>query len=651
MENRRQLNNILSLDEFESELSENFSIHSLNKNLLNSAIFTEEDLILLNKNEKKEPDWIYMFFDWMTDSMKKIYFQDITKLYSQPTLYFVKGLIIEYNYSQNSNEGCKKTCLTSNDFQKALDYYLLGAKFNNQYCLFKLFYILKDHKYAEKFGLIKNIDLSLFFLIKASSYNESFLDINKIDPIIKLMHIVYFNDRDLNRTRKLLERMKYVKNCFNIIIDDYEFKYLYYFLRLNFSNKDYEFKEALFNLEQISDKQPEAMYKLGCLYYNPIHKHLCPRDIEKSLKNFRILFKKNYIKSYCSFYKICEELKLYDEIEQIVKICKKQKCFSFQFYANYLSKDKDDLISISLKILKNFFNSLLYGNIISVVITFEIFTQIFLKNLKIIEQEKVKLYTRYLEIIHDFVSKKKKEKYLNDILDYDVVVLFHQIHAYFFYKGIFEQKNYHKAIEILEATFEDKKSYKNYRKVFYYLGKCYKKIGDDKKSNFYFKNAFDIYLMLKEFPYHHYVVARMFIEGIPGYVEPNLKNAIYFLQTGANYKENYYFINSLYSIKCSNYLKENKIISDYMLQYDTSNLLVNLDIYHDNERTCICCFSNFKQIIFVKCGHKCICYLCFEKLNNKSESKILEVKGSWKCPLCQQVSEYFINSFASDFSK
>lgn len=666
MENAKNSNSPLEINSLYLEKINKMALRSLNKQHANVFIFTEEDLQVLEKNGKKEPDWRCMFFDWMTDSMKALYFPNLHQIYNQASLCFIKGLLNEHKADYGKFLKPNKEGEYENDYAKALDYYLLGAKLNNQYCLFKLFYILKDKSNSKKFGIKKNIDLSIFYLIKASSYNESFLDINKIDPIIKLMHIVYYRDKELNRIRKLLEKMKYVNNEMNILIDDSEYKYLFNFLRLNFCNRDYEFKDALFQLEQICDSHPESCYKLACFYYNPFHRIITSKNVEKSIALFKSLFDKNYTKSYCSYYKICEEQKLSDRIEDVLMSCKKMKSYASQFYANFLSRKKDDVFLNSQKIFKYFFNSLLYGNLISIVICFEIMSQIFLKNMVSVNASSEKFdmnkYKPYLNAIFDFVSTKKNDQTMYKILDYDILILFHQIHAYFYYKGIIVKKDVRKAIEILESTFADRKSIKNYRKVFYYLGKAYRKIGDYKKSNMYFKQTFEIYIMLKEFPYHHYIVAKLFLHGIPGIIGKNIVQSYYFFTLGATYKDNYYFINSFYSKKCMTYLQEdNELIDFYNKNKEEIDMSINLnnpaeskffnfslDQFVNDENICIVCFSNFKQIIYVKCGHKSLCYLCFEKLSKNDLN--LNKTATWKCPMCQQESNAYVNSFEVDYA-
>lgn len=624
---------LLTVHNFAMEFSDGLADNK--KGIVPLQLFTEEDLEILDKSNKPEPNWLFMFFEWMPESMRLIYFDELESNYNYSNLLFIKGLLFEYGYRGHKF-----------DPKRAIDYYLHGASINNQFCLFKLFYVLKDKTESEKFGQKKDIDLAMFFLIKASCYNECFLDINKIDPIIKLMHITYFRDKDLNRIRKLLEKMKYSENRLNLSIDDLEYKYLYYFIRLNFTYSDFEFKDAIINLEQISDKHNEACYKLACFYYNPIHKEIYKKNVDKSLAMFDMLFNRNYSKSYCSYYKICEELKQYDKIETILRLSKKNKTFSFQFYANFLSKNKDDILSNSHTIFKYFFKSFLYGNLISVVISFEILSQIFLKNLA--EFDKNKNYATYLQSIYDFVSTRKDDKTLFKILDYDILILFHQIHAYFYYKGIIVKKNVQKAIDILEYSFKDKKSVKNYRKAFYYIGKAYEKIGDRKKSNFFLGHSFDIYIMLKEFPYHHFIVGKLFLKGIEGKLEKNVGNAVYFFNMGASYNDNYFFINSFYSKKCINYLKEKNELKEFITNHNNSiSKNISINDYINEEDLCIICYSNFKQVIAGKCGHKCLCLICFEKMN-KTETASYS-KSIWKCPMCQTENKCYINTFSLMF--
>jgi len=239
-------------------------------------------------------------------------------------------------------------------------------------------------------------------------------------------------------------------------------------------------------------------------------------------------------------------------------------------------------------------------------------------------------------MIFEFVELRKNDENFLKLLDYDVLIIFHQIHGYFYYKGILVKKDIKKAIDIFLAPLESKKSVKNYRKIYYYLGKGYKKIGDMENSNKYFKKAFEIYILLKEFPYHHYLMGKFFFKGIV--VAQDFKKSFYFFNLGANYSENYIFINSLYSIKCRRYLNHEKFQG--LQEVIGTNYKLDLDQYINEENLCIVCFGNFKQIIFTKCGHKAICYICLNKMKENNSSP--EVNNH-VCPICKQVSISFIN--------
>ncbi len=233
----------------------------------------------------------------------------------------------------------------------------------------------------------------------------------------------------------------------------------------------------------------------------------------------------------------------------------------------------------------------------------------------------------FMELIYEFVSTQKNDENINRTLDYDVLILFYQIHAYYFYKGFLVKQSYQKSIEIMEDTFKSGKSIKCYRKIFYYLAKSYKKIGNMDKYNFYMKKSFDIYILLSEFPYHHFIVAKIFLHGIQD-VTKNLDYAIHFFKMGFNYNDNNFFINVLYSQKCHKYLLRNNEIVSFINNSVLSSSKVIIDNLVDSETICIICYANFRQVRHSKCKHKLICLLCYEKMQNKNQ-----------CPFCKQISE------------
>ena len=173
----------------------NSNVSLQEKDEINDIVFTANDLKILEKNGQKEPDWVFMFFDWMHENLKDIYFSNLYKIYNSSNLNFIRGLMYEYGYNGFSI-----------DYDKAFECYINGIESNNHYCYYKLFFIFKDH--YEIFKKEQDFDLAMFFLIKASSYNESFLDLNRIDPIMKMKDIIYYKDRDLNKCSKLIRKIK-----------------------------------------------------------------------------------------------------------------------------------------------------------------------------------------------------------------------------------------------------------------------------------------------------------------------------------------------------------------------------------------------------------------------------------------------------------
>jgi TPR repeat protein len=592
---------------------------SSNKLTIMESIFNIEDTYVLDLTEKKEPNWSFMFFDWLTESMKEIYQELIHKLYNSANLTFINGLISELGYFG-----------TEINYPLALSYYIEGARLHNQYSFFKLFYIFKDH--YKVFNVEQDIDLAIFFLIKAACYNESFLDLNRIDPLQKLSMVITYADKDLTKSEQLLTRMKSYTNIEGLCISDLEYSYIFRYLSLSFSSRVVDFKKALLSLEALAESRlhPEACYKLACLYYNPINTDICTRNVSKSIEIFNYLVEIGYSKVYCSFYKVCEEQKDLEKAEQLLLLSKKAKHFSAQFYANFLSRQRDEIIPNSAKIFKHFFRSFLYGNLISVVICFEIITQITVKqrNNIIFDNE------YYLGVIFEFVKSARRNEKFYQILDYDVVILFFQIYAFYYYKGLLVEKDYNKAVKILTEPFEHEKSVKNYRKVFYYLSKIYRKLGMAEQYEFYLKKTFDIYILLKEFPYHHYLVGKVLFRGSK-FIKRNLEDAYFFFNMGASYKENFFFINSFYSKKCADFLHNHREVFAGV-QLPTK---IDYSKYTNEDEICHICCANVRQVIYKTCGHEYICLICFDKMNKNEKV--------YKCPMCKQESDGIINTFPS----
>jgi hypothetical protein len=105
-------------------------------------------------------------------------------------------------------------------------------------------------------------------------------------------------------------------------------------------------------------------------------------------------------------------------------------------------------------------------------------------------------------------------------------------------------------------------------------------------------------------------------------------------------------------------LNENKLLIDFRKENEEGILSgkireeFSLEPYLKDENICIICYANFKQIIFSKCGHKCICYICFEKIdkNNNGNHNVNKLtENVYKCPMCQQESNQYVNSFHLDF--
>lgn len=714
-----------------SIIAEQNLIMEYNQNFLNSINLDEiiKEDVLIN-----EPDWKLLMFEWMTPKIRSLFFanSNYKKILTESNILFLEGLLYEHGlYGFEIS------------IEKAFEKYNEGIKQDNQYCLYRLFFILTNDSSCQKFNLKRCSELALIFLIKSCAYNESYLDINRIEPIYKLNSILLQANKSLDYLNKIIENYKtYLRpydfeessdeeskhseskefnkqvkfnpnSVLKIKIDEIEVKYLHSFLLLSFPLNARNLKDALQKLGDISQDHYEACFKLACIYYTPMYRDHINKDVQKSLKYFEFLESKNYTRSLCSYYKVCEEQKINDKIHTLILRAKNLRGYSSHFYANYLCRNRIDLDENKNKILKYFFKSLLFGNLISIVIVFEILTKLYIAKFRrgnkkiepndtMINPKNSKKYIKnkrqiinycddsknfgididymetnsihsdndnvyvdfsddeckgilkynleneafwsyffknlgitlrnFMDLIYEFVSKQKNDENLNKTLDYDVLILFFQIHAYYYYKGYLVEQDYKKSIEILVDTFKSGKSFKCYRKIFYYLAKSYKKIGNIDKYNYYMKKSFDIYILLSEFPYHHFIVAKTFLRGIKD-VPKNLDYAIHYFKLGQSYNDNNFFINTLYSQKCHYYLISTPEIINYVNTTAINSSRTIIDHYVDSENVCIICYANFRQVRHSKCKHKFVCLLCYDKMHNKNQ-----------CPFCKQISEA-VNEF------
>lgn len=700
-------------------LSNSFSIVSVSEefNMKKSSIFNEEDL-------KSYPninviDWKFMVCEWMPNSAKKYYLDNLDKIYNSSHLFLIKGLCYEYGIN------------TSIDYHMALNFYHKSIKLNNQIAFMKLFFIYsKLLSEPNSFSDVElDIDFAIFCLIKSACYTEMSFEVLKVDTSSDLLKFINLVDKDLIRIKKVLVKMldHDIANT-----DKVENEYLEVYLKLNRSLSISDFKKEFKRLEDLAFEKNhyEACFKLACIYFYPPNE-LCPKKIDIAEKLLSFLYSKGYVKSFFSYYKLLEEL---GDQESLVKKFPKElllemKQFSYQIYTSHLIRDSKNLYENSFIILDAIFFQFLAGSIMCAIVSFEIITQVILKNkiagfenskissnnyyklhfldnyvtdegddlfLSTINQNeniqiKEKIFNSdnigknniekrvlfYLQVIYDFCFDKNNKSWIIKAVDYDIFVLFYTMKSYFFYKGLIVKKDLFKAKELLEEAFIDKKSFKNYRKTFYYLGKINKKINEIYTSNIYLYKTVKIYLLSCEFPYHFYILGKLFYTGVKGYMNRNKIRSAKLLYFGMTFHDSNYFINVLYSTKCKEKIEylstideefknEFETISDYYLNFDKNqsqswqesssfsksgnilnkekslfeekfNALKNEMINEiiDEKYICTICCHNVKQIIFYTCGHKFICNHCLEKL--KFEDNVNK-----KCPMCNKLSSKFI---------
>lgn len=164
-------------------------------------IFTKNNEIeKLIENQGPEPVWDEIFFKHLPKYQIPLFIKMIQKgkYMGNPYFLFLKGLQKEFGIE------------TEIDFEKALILYKQGAKLNEPYCLYRLYFLYKN---TNKMILIDNIpgsrDQEMIYLIKSAAYFNYYADERfKSFPVHQLAIHLDREDINLERCHALIRRKK-----------------------------------------------------------------------------------------------------------------------------------------------------------------------------------------------------------------------------------------------------------------------------------------------------------------------------------------------------------------------------------------------------------------------------------------------------------
>lgn len=552
--------------------------NQMNYGYLNNPIF-EENFSLYNEIELEtpEPKWDNIFFKRLPESQINEFTQMINKQKYDtiPYYFFLRGIMQEYGINQKSN------------LQLALAFYRRGAEANDSYCLFKLYFIQRNH--ASEFNLEKSRDQEMVYLIKAAAYFDYYSDERyKFYPVYQLAVHLDKEDNTVVKCHNLIkksekleiqnllsrysiytsEEIEYQKKMKKI---EYEFLDLWLSIRFYLSKEEQENAYKKLKTLAIEHKHIEASFLLSELYIGHIDGGN-EYDFAKSEQMLIFCTENNLLKSYTALASLYEKMNDYPKaLEFYLKAAKKGCYRGFYEYASfvicgYMTKTN---FKKGLKYFtKGFWLGYMYSadHLVLVLNNSEyqkknIFSE---KDYQMCFDISTHLYKNY-----DFIS--------NSFLKYGPQ---YYLIAICYEKGIHINKpNLDKALEILLEGEKDK-HLKETKYVLYRLGRVYSKKRNFIKSNDYYQKAFLSYMeiiyddKLTKYPAQFYRVAKLFENGWG--VEKNLNLAIEFYKKGTVSSKYFFLLQFYYQNKCKKKyleLKDKITIKNFSLQKHSKQIV------------------------------------------------------------------------------
>ena len=147
----------------------------------------------------KEPDWALVFFNRLPSKQIDDFLKYLNKKFKEsivnPFFFFLKGVATEFGIG------------SSPDIDLALIYYMEGAKLRDSYCHYRLYYIQRIH--SEKFKIIRDRDVEMMHLLKASAYFDYFSDERyKFYPVYQYAVHLDVEDNEVIKSHRIIKKFK-----------------------------------------------------------------------------------------------------------------------------------------------------------------------------------------------------------------------------------------------------------------------------------------------------------------------------------------------------------------------------------------------------------------------------------------------------------
>ena len=558
-------------------------------------IFEKIDIAKLQTLDPS-PNFELSIIRWLPRNYLEILLEMIRNDLMHPYFYFLKGILYEYGISYEKN------------LEKAKFLYLEGSKLKEPFCLYKLYYIIRDQKEIDI-----DIDQCFLYLVKGALY----FDIDEDERF-------FFNP--LSTLKNLWENGVILKEQILKLIQKYKSKseedceYLECIFQYIYLENSENKKEILTNIVKLAKKDHyESDYFIGRQLYLKDENKDALIYLEKCIQI-------NLIKSICLYSCIQYENKFTEKALYYAKIGSDYgDCKCLDFYGNMLV---DEITFKRLNFTESFdtfLKQILYGDILGLDNAVFVLMKLLRKQKTVYHLE----YSKYSKILFDL--SEAIYKYSNNCIKNGKRIMFNLLFgeqyyllSYFYYKGVYVKKNKAYALELLIESERDE-TIKSKRMINYCIAKQYEKAKKFDEARDYYLKFFEALEKIEEkSPKHYYYLAKFLYKS--KYVEKNIGKASYYIEKGIKFKFEFsYCLDIYYYKKCLSFKK--------VIQNEYQTMIKEIRIGRGDSSLCIICCEKPKESVFVPCGHKYCCYECGMKIINTVNV----------CPICKKTLTYLLS--------
>lgn len=620
-------------------------------------------LLFIDKNLKdyKEPDWRFILFDFLPSDLRELVNSNQNKI-SFNFKYFIDGVNYEYGITKTLN------------LKMSIANYISGAKNKCPYCLFRLYFIHRDH--ADKFE-IKSDDNSknkqIFFLLTSSCFYENVpwnLRFYNICPFDLLIRHLDYEDGDMKKITHVIEKYNHFFNN-----DPYNIEYFKALViqkfALGYSDAEADLKNyqlvkkkcmyniteniKLFHTDSMLFYCQEATTDISYSYSkDPNFKNTL--EIAKEILEKELLLYHPYAKFFYAKILIFEK-----DINNALKYLReaiKMGINCRRIYANLLFHSKKTKI---YKIIKNLFFSIIYGDTLALydllyMLKYYNNHQIFSEYVNNKHNENItKFQENFINILLTIFSNQMEDNIFKlnlsnfKLKEFNITDLYSIIAPYYHYFISKKSKmfNMNRGYEILNSLYLMKKDSAKINLVFGKIKNCMNK---QMEAEILFESSNGLYRSYKnKSPIQFYRLAFLSANGFG--CQRDFELSLKFLEESKSFdplsflcdkiNENTYICAVYFYDKCLKYIEiiekmkstENKINIISSKESTTSLNEVGEKISRiSTEKLCVICMSNLRCSLFLPCAHKVCCETC--GLNVFKSTAI--------CPICKSHIENYI---------